>query len=285
MFFSYFFHYLFYGMLIITSLYGAFLYPMKQEQHSLLKDNFTGFGLVLKHGSIFNHDMVCALALVNKFCNAHIQSTAHFRKQYFSEGSNYHKNKLSIIWHRNGSAYAYAYFFSDNRTRYLCMKSHYLLDEKSFRSYTANWNNKAFSLLGAPNIFFTQKGEVCFYATGIINVLGHGVQREVIEYTLDAKGNNKKTRCVIGTKDSNGQFVSVSLAQLAKYSFPSLTRAVLNSSHVSELSTPWHKDTVKVFHWDGVDIPRHYHNHKELSDITFNALRGKTCPNAHAAKN
>lgn len=277
---SLFFHYLYHSIIVIASVYESSLYPMNQDLPLSKNDNLIAFELVLQHGSIMNHHQICALALVNKFGNDYIKKTADSRKKYFASSSRYHKGHRYIVWHTHGSAYAYTYFASSGKTRSLCMRYHHLKDQQNFQCDEANWTNHVFPLLGAPNIFFNQRGNVCFYATGMINVLGHGKQREVIEYVIDSKGKRKKTRCVLGTKNNGGDFTSISLAQFARHAFPNLTRAVFNSDITYEVSTPWYKDTIKVFHWDGIKVP-----HAESSGIKLNRLLEKTHPNEHVAKN
>jgi len=248
---------LMYSIIAVHALYLPPLYSMDQTYEGYIKDNNTiVFELVFENGSIFNHNLVCSLALVNKYINQFIKNTAHIRKQQLEMGYDNHKNKSRLVWHVHGSAYAYVYFVPEPMR--LLINYNYLSAKNFMTCITQQWNNDPHPLLAESNVFFNQNGDACYYASGIINVLGRGKKREIIEYSLSRKGQERRIRCVLGRINDKKEFQSLSLAHFAKNSFPDLTKAILNSQITYELSSPWHTNKIKVFHWDGVKLPQRY---------------------------
>jgi hypothetical protein len=239
----------------IFGLHFSLFHAMNQAPESIKSRRLIAFETMLNHYTIFNHKLACSLALVNKYANQRIKNTAQQRKECLQSISHDHKNRSRLVWHIHGGAYAYVYYSVDSDV--LTMNYDYLSKKNLIVGMAERWDNEPHELLNNPQIFFNSKGDACYYASGIMQVLGHGKKREIIEYALSIDNKPKETRCVLG-RNKKKEFEAISLGHIAKNSFPDLTQAIFNSSHQYELSSPWHKDKIKVFHWDGVTIPQRY---------------------------
>ena len=274
---------LLYSIITITSLYISLLHTMDQPHISFKNNQEIVFELILDHGSIFSHNLICALALVNKYSNRYIKNTAFIRKNLLEMRWDDHKNQTQLVWHIHGSAYAYVNFLPEKNC--LRINYNYLSTQNCISCMVEKWTNDPRLLLNEPKIFFNQKGDACYYASGILFVPGYGTRREIIEYSVSRKYEKKQIRCVLGTINNKKEFQSFSLAHIARNSFPDLTRAILNSQNTYELSSPWHRDTIKVFDWNGVKVPQEYLDSRGKTHINFNTLSGKIYSNEHVAKN
>lgn len=243
----------------IFALHCSLVHPMDQTCQAIKSNELMAFEILLNQGvTIFNHKLVCSLALVSKLPNQRIKDTAHLRKKRLERIATDYKNQRRLVWHTYGGAYAYMHDYEIGLNNKLTMFYIYLSKKNQTTNMFATWNNEPHEVLYNPGIFFNPKGDACYYASGIMDVLGHGRKREIIEYSLSIHNQAKQTRCVLGRNNKKKEFQTISLAHIAKNSFPDLTQAILNSSNQYELSTVWHKDKIKVFHWDGVKVPTRY---------------------------
>jgi len=247
-----------YLIVVIIGLHYALFHAMDQTLENIKNKKLIVFETILNHIIIFNHKTVCSLALVSKWSNKQIKNTDHRRKERLKTILSNHENRINLVWHIHGGAYAYMYYSANPKT--LTMNYIYLSKRNQATHMTERWANDPHLMLKEHKIFFNRKGDACYYASGIMQILGHGTRREIIEYSLSIDNKSNAIRCVLGKTNEKKEFQTTSLALIAKNSFPDLTQAILNSSNQYELSTPWHKDRIKVFHWDGVIIPQRYSN-------------------------
>lgn len=242
-------------IIAMLPFYCSLLHPMDKANEKIKSNEAIVFETTLNTIVIYDHLLACSLALVNKYSNSRIKTTADFCQKKL-EANFSDKYQINFAWHIHKRAYAYAYCLFYRKE--LIMNYNYLNKEDEMISMTAEWKNDPDLLLHKQNIFFNHKGDACYYASGIMEVLGRGKKREIIEYSLSIDNEQKESRCVLGKTNKKKEFQAISLASIAKNSFLDLTQAILHSSHQYELSTPWHKDRIKVFHWDGVAVPQRY---------------------------
>jgi hypothetical protein len=247
-----------YLIIAILGFYFSLFHAMEQTPKNIKSKGLIAFEIILNSITIFNHQLACSLALVNKLSNERIKNTAHLRKKHLESNffSDHKRDQTRLVWHIHAGAYARVCYSANSKT--LIMDYNYLHKKHHITNLRERWDNEPHLLLNEHKIFFNHKGDACYYASGVMQVLGHGKKREIIEYSLSIDNKAKITRCVLGKTNKKKEFQTMSLAHITKNSFPDLTQAILNSSHQYELSTPWHKDRIKVFHWDGVTIPQRY---------------------------
>lgn len=152
--------------------------------------------------TLFDHEAICTLALVDKSWNGFIQKTAKQRRQYFEARMDPGIDKCKIVWHKAGSAYSYwkdgmslkdESYYTGIHLYLIFLKNSTIGQQVLECYYSLRGENPLFR---DSRSFFNERGEVCFHAYGWIkDDFFDPKSRNIIEYSLDIYGGQKKQQC------------------------------------------------------------------------------------------
>ena len=254
--------------MVLTSLCIALLvftqslFCMENSRHDLATiGNDILTNQIKSNVSFFSHDIICALALVNKHLNKAVEKSAAQRKIYLATQHSYCnlRQQNSAIynqttWHKYNSAYAYwrhCEFVMTNGTRPITFNlvhfngnnnsiSHHILYCLPTDEYASH------PIFESYRPFFNSKGDACFHAQGRFD-LQEGAEDSAIhspsfrpyifEYSINTKGTKAQLPCYVDIDDKNDpnkKFCLTNCFGLIKN--PTLLQKILNSKSVTESS-------------------------------------------------
>ncbi|HSC25180.1 MAG TPA: hypothetical protein VLB80_03135 [Candidatus Babeliales bacterium] len=211
---------------------------------------------------LFNHDNICALALVNKYLNTVVEKTALQRRQYLASQPAYINARTldtllykQTTWHKYCSAYAYwvGHTTEDMRKwdkQILFTLVHLDGDNNIFThllegSHTGS--GALTPLFDSCVPFFNAKGDACFHAHGLFKKQ-QGTKDSILynpycngyifEYSIKTNGFQKRTLCYVNiiskeTPDPDNK----NIINCVKYLNDIRLKKIINSKVISESST------------------------------------------------
>ncbi len=159
------------------------------------------FKVFLKNQSKYlSHEIIYALALVNKSCEKFLFDTAPQRREYLLPKAKQYDPSFELG--KGGPFPGYLNKYGScacvKGGRESLLLSQYFLVEDEIKNIYGIWNNFSKHVTSLPRPFLDTRGDLCSYGWGNRDVPFFGKSQHLIRYHLSPDGEQRFYRCAIG---------------------------------------------------------------------------------------